>query len=125
MPANVQTIPPYQSSFSAYTNRIANTGISLYSESHCGKSSGNGGGKNMESRIARLESDVSYIKRDIGEIKDGVKSVDTRLSKIETSITVIKVSGAIISAAFALCAYIFGGYASAVLKAVNALVLKQ
>ena len=36
-------------------------------------SGSDGGGGNMEARIAKLESDVEYIKRDIGEIKTDVK----------------------------------------------------
>lgn len=37
--------------------------------------SGNGGGGNMEARVAKLESDAEYIKRDIHEIKESLKDI--------------------------------------------------
>ncbi|EOD7312979.1 MULTISPECIES: hypothetical protein [Proteus] len=36
---------------------------------------GDGGGGDMELRVAKLESDVEYIKRDISEIKDDIKDI--------------------------------------------------
>lgn len=89
---------------------------------------GNGGGDNMQSRVARLESDVEYIKRDIAEVKLDIKSIDSRLAEIEKSIgsakTTIKASAAVVSIIFAFCAYIFGNYVSKILDVVNGLVLK-
>lgn len=35
----------------------------------------NGGGGDMEARVAKLESDVEYIKRDIREIKEDLKDI--------------------------------------------------
>lgn len=115
------TVLPYASGDISYNfiARSAKVSASEQSKSSCG------GGGDMESRIARLESDVSYIKRDIGEIKTDVKSIDSRLSTIETGVKVIKATGIVITLAFGLCAWLFGSYASQVLNAVNALVLKQ
>ncbi|HGH4714084.1 TPA: hemolysin XhlA [Enterobacter roggenkampii] len=89
---------------------------------------GNGGGDDMQSRVARLESDVEYIKRDITEIKSDIKSIDSRLSEIENGVksmkTTFKASSAILSVVFAFCVYVFGNYASKILDALNGLVLK-
>lgn len=38
-------------------------------------SNGNGGGDDMQARVAKLESDVDYIKKSIGEIKDDVREI--------------------------------------------------
>lgn len=89
---------------------------------------GNGGGDDMQSRVAKLEADVEYIKRDISEIKSDVKAIDSRLTKIETGIgsikTTIKASTAVISVVLAFCAYVFGSYVSKILDALNGLILK-
>ena len=91
-------------------------------------SGGNGGGDDMQVRVAKLESDIEYIKRDIAEVKSDIKSIDSRLSTIETGITsaktTIKASATIVSVVFAFCAYIFGSYVSKILDALNGLVLK-
>ena len=89
---------------------------------------GNGGGEDLQTRVAKLESDFEYIKRDIAEVKSDIKSIESRLSAIETGIasakTTIKASAAIVSVVFAFCAYIFGSYVSKILDALNGLVLK-
>lgn len=91
-------------------------------------SGGNGGGDDMQARVAKLESDIEYIKRDIAEVKSDVKTIDSRLSTIEASIisakTTIKASAAVVSVTFAFCVYIFGSYVSKILDALNGLVLK-
>ncbi|MFW7194359.1 hemolysin XhlA [Enterobacter sp. BNK-29] len=89
---------------------------------------GNGGGDDMQARVAKLESDVEYIKRDIAEIKSDIKSMDSRLAEIEKGInsakTTIKASATVVSIVFAFCAYIFGNYVSKILDALNGLILK-
>lgn len=37
------------------------------------KKQGNGGGDDLEARVAKLESDVEYIKRDIQDIKTEIR----------------------------------------------------
>lgn len=89
---------------------------------------GNGGGDDMQSRVARLESDVEYIKRDISEMKSDIKAIDSRLTTIETGIgsikTTIKATTAVTSVVFVFCAYVFGSYVSKILDALNGLILK-
>lgn len=113
---------------SAYLRRVqpvANEDFNVHTLKH---GNGNGGGDDMQSRVAKLESDIEYIKRDIAETKSDIKSIDSRLSKIETGIssakTTIKASAAVVSVVFAFCAYIFGSYVSKILDALNGLVLK-
>ncbi|MFG0516895.1 hemolysin XhlA [Kluyvera intermedia] len=90
--------------------------------------SGNGGGDDMQGRVARLEADIEYIKRDIAEVKTDIKAIDSRLTTIETGIgsikTTLKATCAVISIVFAFCVYIFGSYVSKILDALNGLVLK-
>lgn len=43
--------------------------------------SGDGGGGDMQSRIAKLESSVEYIQRDITDIKDDIKGIRTELKE--------------------------------------------
>lgn len=89
---------------------------------------GDGGGDEMQARVAKLESDVEYIKRDIAEVKSDIKSIDSRLSAIEKDIvsakTTIKASAGLVSVIFAFCVYIFGSYVSKILDVLNGLVLK-
>ncbi|EPM0074491.1 hemolysin XhlA family protein [Citrobacter freundii] len=113
---------------SAYLNRsqpVANEEFSVHNLKH---GNGNGGGDDMQSRVARLESDVEYIKRDIAEIKSDIKSIDSRLSEIESGVKSLKItfkaSSAILSVVFVFCAYVFGNYVSKILDALNGLVLK-
>lgn len=96
---------------------------------------GDGGGGNMEARVAKLESDVSYIQRDISEIKSDIREIKSgqkilsdRIGDVEQEIktfkTVIKSTAAIVSVIFIACAAIFGTYATKILDAINELVLK-
>lgn len=89
---------------------------------------GNGGGDDMQVRVAKLESDVSYIQRDIADIKSDVKSIDSRLVNIEQGISSLKatfkVCSGVAGVVFALCAYVFGSYVSKIIDALNGLVLK-
>ncbi|ASM53655.1 hypothetical protein PNIG_a1505 [Pseudoalteromonas nigrifaciens] len=56
------------------------------------KKSGNGGGGDMETRIAKLESDVDYIKRDISEIKGELKVHSGEFKSLRTEIFELKLS---------------------------------
>lgn len=89
---------------------------------------GDGGGDDMQGRVARLEADVEYIKRDIAEVKSDIKLIDSRLTTIETGIgsikTTLKATCAVVSVVFACCVFIFGSYVSKILDALNGLVLK-
>ncbi|HHJ4165385.1 TPA: hemolysin XhlA [Raoultella ornithinolytica] len=107
------------------TDALESPPSNRHTEKHDG---GNGGGDDMQVRVAKLESDVEYIKRDIAEVKIDIKSIDSRLSTIEASIssakTTIKASAAVVGVIFAFCTYIFGSYVSKILDALNGLVLK-
>lgn len=114
------------SRFSHRSRTAINTSIS---EEHDGTyGGGNGGGSDMQARVAKLESDVEYIKRDINDVKSDIKSIDSRLAEIEKAIgsakTTIKASAAVVSVTFAFCAYIFGSYVSKILDALNELIMK-
>ncbi len=43
--------------------------VTFFPGNHFGQKSGNGGGDDLEARVAKLESDVSHIRSDIAEIK--------------------------------------------------------
>ncbi|EIV8648103.1 hypothetical protein CWW57_RS00960 [Vibrio parahaemolyticus] len=45
------------------------------------KNQGNGGGDDLEARVAKLESSVEYIQRDIADIKGDIKGIRTELKE--------------------------------------------
>lgn len=47
--------------------------VTSFPGNHFGQKSGNGGGNDLEARIAKLESDVSYIQRDIVNIREELR----------------------------------------------------
>ena len=49
----------------------------------------NGGGRKMESRVAKLESDVGYIKTDIIDLKKDVKILKSDTNDIKTNIAIM------------------------------------
>lgn len=65
----------------------------------------NGGGGDMEARVAKLESDVEYIKRDISEIKSDIKDIKT---DAKTDFRIL--FGAIISVALGLAGLMAKGF---------------
>lgn len=65
-------------------------GIESLRNNKANKTSSNGGGGDMETRIAKLESDVEYIKRDIGEIKTELKGHSDDFKAIRSELTEIK-----------------------------------
>lgn len=67
--------------------------------------SGNGGGGNMEARVAKLESDAEYIKRDIHEIKERLKDIR---SDAKTDFRML--FGAIIAVALGLAGLMAKGF---------------
>lgn len=55
-----------------------------------GKHGGEGGGGDMESRVAKLESDVEHIKTTLADIKADIKSVKGDAGVLKTDTAVIK-----------------------------------
>lgn len=53
---------------------------------------GNGGGGDMQSRVAKLESDVSFIRRDVDELKTDIKSIDRNMTIALEKLNAIKES---------------------------------
>lgn len=67
--------------------------------------SSDGGGGNMESRVAKLESDVEYIKRDIQDIKSDLREI-----KKDARSDFRMLFGAIITTTLGLAAIIAKGF---------------
>lgn len=55
-----------------------------------GQHGGDGGGGDMESRVAKLESDVEHIKTTLIDIKADMKSVKADVGTLKTDLSVIK-----------------------------------
>ncbi|WP_340617462.1 hypothetical protein [Xenorhabdus entomophaga] len=51
---------------------------------------GNGGGGDMEARVAKLESDIAYIKTTMNDMKSDLKTVTGDVSAMNTKIAVIE-----------------------------------
>ncbi|GKS68967.1 hypothetical protein W03_09710 [Nitrosomonas sp. PY1] len=64
-----------QSSYTKTANVLPLSKASAWSPSEDYKSSWDGGGSDMETRVSILENDVKHIKTDIGEIKTDIREV--------------------------------------------------
>ncbi|WP_426576348.1 hypothetical protein ACP179_17890 [Xenorhabdus stockiae] len=51
---------------------------------------GNGGGGDMESRVAKLESDIAHIKTTMNDMKSDLKTVTGDVSTMKTKIAVME-----------------------------------
>ncbi|PHM23694.1 hypothetical protein [Xenorhabdus ehlersii] len=51
---------------------------------------GNGGGGDMEARVAKLESDIAHIKTTMNDMKSDLKTVTGDVSAMKTKIAVIE-----------------------------------
>ncbi|WP_373225189.1 hypothetical protein [Enterobacter cloacae complex sp. ESBL7] len=52
--------------------------------------SGNGGGGNMEARVAKLEATIEHIASDVTDIKTEARQISTNVSSLKTDVELIK-----------------------------------
>lgn len=68
------------------------------SGSHTG---GNGGGSDLEARVARLETHVEYIRRDLDVMTADLKEVHSDLTSIKRRMAYLGGAGFVVAAIFA------------------------
>lgn len=62
---------------------------------------GNGGGSDLEARVARLETHVEYIRRDLDEMSADLKEVHTDLTSIKRRMAYLGGAGFVVAVIFA------------------------
>nr|WP_314872127.1 hypothetical protein [uncultured Pseudomonas sp.] len=62
---------------------------------------GNGGGSDLEARVARLETHVEYIRRDLDVMSADLKEVRTDLTSIKRRMAYLGGAGFVVAAIFA------------------------
>lgn len=66
-----------------------------------GHTGGNGGGSDLEARVARLETHVEYIRRDLDVMTADLKEVHSDLTSIKRRMAYLGGAGFVVAAIFA------------------------